>query len=352
VWQASEREPLTPTGPRPAKPMPYFDLPLPQLRAHVSAEAESPGLEGFWSETLEEARSVDLAATFVPATSPLRVVTTFDVTFAGFAGDPIRGWLHVPQGASTPLPCVVEFIGYGGGRGLSHQHVFWAAAGFAHFVMDTRGQGSSWSVGDTPDPNSGAAAYPGFMTRGILDPADYYYRRLFVDAVRAVDAARAHPAVDGDRVSVAGISQGGGLCIAVASLRDDVFAAVPEVPFLADIRRATKLIDTRPYSEIVRYLEVHRDSVDAVFRTLNLIDVALLARLARAPALFAVGLMDDICPPSTVYAAFNAYGGPKEIVEYPYNDHDGGGEFHQVAKADWLRAQLERPAASAEPHTA
>ena len=161
------------------------------------------------------------------------------------------------------------------------------------------------------------------MTRGILDPAEYYYRRLFVDAVRAVDAARAHPAVDGDRVSVAGISQGGGLCIAVASLRDDVFAAMPEVPFLADIRRATQLIDTRPYSEIVRYLEVHRDSVDAVFRTLNLIDVALLARRARAPALFAVGLMDNI-PPSTVYAAFNAYGGPKEIVEYPYNDHDGG----------------------------
>ena len=33
--------------------------------------------------------------------------------------------------------------------------------------------------------------------------------------------------------------------------------------------------------------------------------------------------MDTICPPSTVYAAYNWYGGPKEIVEYPFNDQCG-----------------------------
>ena len=53
-----------------------------------------------------------------------------------------------------------------------------------------------------------------------------------------------------------------------------------------------------------------------------------------------LALMDDICPPSTVYAAYNAYAGPKEIVEYPYNEHEGGGELHQVAKVDWLRKLL------------
>ena len=29
--------------------------------------------------------------------------------------------------------------------------------------------------------------------------------------------------------------------------------------------------------------------------------------------------MDDICPPSTVYAAYNAWAGPKRIIEYPFN---------------------------------
>ena len=66
-----------------------------------------------------------------------------------------------------PLPCVVEYIGYGGGRGLAHERTLWAVAGYAHFVMDTRGQGSGWSVGETPDPDAGLPAEAGFMTRGI-----------------------------------------------------------------------------------------------------------------------------------------------------------------------------------------
>jgi cephalosporin-C deacetylase len=56
--------------------------------------------------------------------------------------------------------------------------------------------------------------------------------------------------------------------------------------------------------------------------------------------LFSVALMDRVCPPSTVYAAFNHYAGPKEIREYPFNDHEGGQGFHDVAKMRWLRERL------------
>jgi cephalosporin-C deacetylase len=320
--------------------MPYFDLPLAELRRHVTETEEPDGLDAFWAETLAEAGQFPLDARYAEAPTPLTVVETFDLSFAGFAGDPIRAWLHVPAGAAERLPCVVEYIGYGGGRGLAHQHVFWATAGFGHLVMDTRGQGSSWSVGHTPDPHAGAPAHPGFLTRGILDRHEYYYRRLYVDAVRAVDAAGAHPLVDPSRIAVAGISQGGGLSLAVASLRDDLAASIPEVPFLADIRRAAEITGADPYHELVRYLRVHRDQTDAALLTLSFFDVALLARRATAPALFSVGLLDDVCPPSTVYAAYNAYGGPKQIVEYAYNEHEGGGEFHQVEKVEWLRRTL------------
>ena len=75
---------------------------------------------------------------------------------------------------------------------------------------------------------------------------------------------------------------------------------------LADMRRATELTDENPYHEITRYLKVHRDQVETVFRTLSFVDVALLGRRATAPGLFSVGLMDVVCPPSTVYAAYNA----------------------------------------------
>ena len=145
-----------------------------------------------------------------PVDSGLVTVDVRDLTFSGFAGQPVRGWVVVPRAVEGPLPCVVEFIGYGGGRGLPHEWLDWSAAGYVHLVMDTRGQGSSWRTGATADADTGGPAAPGFLTRGIADPADYYYRRLFCDAARAVDVARGLAEVDPDRVAVAGASQGGG----------------------------------------------------------------------------------------------------------------------------------------------
>jgi cephalosporin-C deacetylase len=321
--------------------MAQFDMPLAQMRAYTPDLRVPEDLDEFWSTTLGETREHDLAATFEPVDTGLKVIETFDVGYAGFGGSRVRGWLHLPTGRSEPLPAVVEYLGYGGGRGLPHERILWAAAGYAHLVMDTRGQGSAWSVGDTSDPDPrGAPAQPGFMTRGILDPATYYYRRVFSDAVRAVDAIRSHEAVDPSRVAVTGASQGGGISVAVGGLVDDLAAVAPDVPFLSDFPRSTTLVDTEPYAEIGRYLKAHRDHVDQVFETLAYFDAAVLGRRAKAPALFSVGLMDETCPPSTVYAAFNHYGGPKEIREYPFNDHEGGEGFHEVAAMRWLAARF------------
>jgi cephalosporin-C deacetylase len=60
------------------------------------------------------------------------------------------------------------------------------------------------------------------------------------------------------------------------------------------------------------------------------------AKRASAPALFSVALMDQVCPPSTVYAAYHAYGGPKDIVVYPFNDHEGGLSHQRLAQINWL----------------
>ena len=237
------------------------------------------------------------------------------------------------------LPCVVEYLGYGGGRGLSTSWLNFAAAGYAHFVMDTRGQGGSWQRGDTPDISDAGSSpqHPGFMTRGILSPESYYYRRLFTDAVRAVEAARSHGAVDPGRVAVTGASQGGGLTLAVAGLVGDISAALPDVPFLCHFGRATTLVDTMPYNEIVRFLKVQRDKVEAVYQTLSYFDGVNFARRAAAPALFAVGLMDETCPPSTVYAAYNYYAGDKTLCVYPFNNHEGGQDVQTREKYRFLK---------------
>ncbi|WP_326557933.1 acetylxylan esterase [Micromonospora sp. NBC_01796] len=319
------------------------DWPLEQLRDYLPTRTEPEDFDAFWAGTLAEARTTQTPARFEPYDAGLATVRVYDVTLPGFAGQPVRGWFLVPRHATGPLPCVVEYLGYGRGRGLPHEWLNWSAAGYAHLVMDTRGQGSAGSmVGDTADPDpAGGPQTPGFMTRGIADPQTYYYRRVFTDAVRAVDAARSHPLVDPDRVVVAGVSQGGGIAIAVSGLAEGLAGVMPDVPFLCHHRRATEITDAQPYGELVTYLKTHRHRVEQVFATLSYFDGVNLAARADAPALYSVALMDAVCPPSTVFAAFNHHAGAaKEISVWPYNGHEGGAAFQQQVQLRWLRDLL------------
>ena len=324
------------------------DLNEEQLRGYLPDRTEPADFDAFWSATLAEVRLHPLAARFTPADVGLPGVTVQDVSFAGFGGEQVRGWFLAPPGASASvggsasagLPCVVEFIGYGGGRGLAHEKLMWSSAGYAHLIMDTRGQGSIWSVGDTPDNAAAGPQAPGFLTRGIENPAGYYYRRVFADAVRAVEAARSHPLVDASRVAVTGGSQGGAITLAVAGLIPDLLAVMPDVPFLCHIRRALELTDAEPYRELTMYLAIHRDKVAQALNTISYIDCVNFATRATAPALFSVGLMDDICPPPTVFAAYNHYAAAKQINVWPYNAHEGGGGHHEQAQLAFLRTLL------------
>jgi len=157
----------------------------------------------------------------------------------------------------------VRYIGYGGGRGLPAEHALLPAAGFAMFVMDTRGQGGQWTVGATGDIGPGPE-YSAVMTRGIASPESYYYTRLYTDAVLAAETAAGLAGVDETRIAVSGGSQGGGLALATAALLGD----------------------------------------------------------AVAVCLLSVGLMDDTCPPSTVFAAYNEITSPKDIAVSPFGVHE------------------------------
>ena len=211
--------------------MPRFDLPLSDLRDYRPEVRVPADFDDFWSTTIAGAREAGGAPAVTPVTTPLRGIEAFDVTFPGFAGDPIKAWLVRPRGVDGPLPAVVEFIGYGGGRGAIGEKLTWASAGYAHFVMDTRGQGAGWGTGGaTADPHGTGASASGFMTRGIEDPETYYYRRLITDCVLAVDALRGLDRVDASRIGATGGSQGGGLSLAVAGLVPDLAAVAPRWP--------------------------------------------------------------------------------------------------------------------------
>lgn len=319
----------------------FTDLPLAELQSLRSSAVAPDDLEEFWRTTIEESRALGSAPVVRRADSGLTAIDVYDVTFSGFGGQPIRAWLRVPAGAEGPLPTVVQYVGYGGGRGAAADELQLAAAGFAHLHMDTRGQGSGWSVGDTPDvaPDTGAQA-PGVMTRGIESPKTYYYRRLMTDAILAIDAARQLEQVDGDRIAVKGGSQGGALAIAASAFSPFVKAALVRVPFLADFPRAITITDAYPFREIADWLRIHRDRAEAALATLAYFDSSTLALHADVPGDFTVGLMDVITPPSTVYAAYNAWAGEKDITVWTYNGHEGGGLDDLPRELAFLRKHL------------
>lgn len=338
--------------------MPLFDLPLDQLRSYTSPAVEPGDFDEFWDRTIAEARDFPLDAVYTPVDNLLSVIDSFDVSFTGFGGARIKGWLHLPANRDTrfALPVVVQYIGYSGGRGLVQQDTKWAQAGYAQFTMDTRGQGYGGILGETADPHAsaGEVSYAGVMTRGISAKEDYYYRRVYVDAFRAVEAAQSHPEVDARKVLLAGLSQGGGLAIAAAGLAagrlDGILCTMAEVPFLQDFARAIDIAPRGPYPEIASFLGRHRDRHESALAVLNYFDGVHLGRRATAPALFSVALMDDVCPPSTVFAAYNSYGTgapgelqtlpAKDIEVYRFNNHEGGQEHHWVSQLHYVAALL------------
>jgi cephalosporin-C deacetylase len=320
--------------------MPFFDLNASELPAYRSSAIAPADFDSFWSSTLAEARQFPLNARFEPFDAALPLVEVFDVTFAGWGGHPIRGWYIKPRGPADH-GAVVKYIGYNGGRGFPQDHLLWPASGRPVLVMDTRGQGSGWARGDTPDPVGSDPSHAGYMTRGIASPQSYFYRRVFTDAVRAIEALRGRTEIDPARIATVGGSQGGALALVAASLDPSVKAVASDVPFLSDFPRAIGLAPRDPYGEVSRYLSIHRDMVETAFRTLNYFDTVNHVPRAKAKALFSVALMDTICPPSTVYAAFNAYGGAsKTISSYTFNDHEGGGAFQEREQLSWMKTAL------------
>jgi len=292
-----------------------FDRPLSELVEYRPEPDEPSDFDEFWAETITQARAAAWQPRLERVEHPLRAVDVVDLRFAGFGGHEVSAWLLRPAGVTRPLPVVVEFNGYGGGRGLPHEHLPWVGAGYAHVFMDTR---------------------------GLERPHDHYYRRVFTDGVRLVETLRGLPGIDPEQAVVTGTSQGGGIALAVAGLTPGLLGAMPDVPFGSHWRWAVEHTDEDPFAEVQRYLAVHRDRVDQVFNTLSYLDGLAFARRAYAPALFSVGLMDGVCPPSTVFAAHNAWAGPASIEIYPFNGHEGGGGHHLLAQARFLDTLVSR----------
>lgn len=317
--------------------MPLYDKPLEELIVYKPEPTSEPDLDLFWERTLEEAQQIPLEPRLKQLDYPAQGVTVYECYYQGWQGAEICGWYLVPENTEPPLPTLIQYHGYSGYKQGVHHYLMWALQGYAVLALDVRGQSGNST---DPGPYSGGHV-TGWMTKGVLEPDDYYYRGAFVDCVRALDFVSGRPEVDAERIGIMGMSQGGGLTLAVAALDPRPIVAMPEMPYLCHYKRAVDVAMRGPYLEIAEYLRKWPRREEQVWRTLSYFDNMNLAERIRCPVLMTVGLCDDICPPSTVYAAYNRIEVQKELMVYPYHNHEMV-DAHWETKLAWAQRYLMR----------
>lgn len=320
------------------------DMPLAELEQYQPALTAAADFDAFWQATLAESDARPLDAQFEVQPYIVDRVTVYDVRYNAYdERTRVAGWYIVPNEGyrlekDGKIPTIVQYHGYSGGRGHIASYLHWALQGYAVLTVDTRGQD-----GQTPDnyPYSGGG-FVGFMTKGLSDPREYYYRHAYVDCVRAIDVVRSLPET-GD-IIITGGSQGGGLTLAVAALAQNkgIVAAMPDVPFLCHFRRSIEVFGAGPYHELVDLWKRRPHTVEASYQTLGYFDGMNFAPRITCPVLLSVALLDTICPPSSGFAVYNHLGGEKELKVYPFNGHEGGSVIHDEEKYRFARRMFQR----------
>lgn len=296
-----------------------YDLPLEQLKVYKPDLTRQPDFNDFWNNALNELSQIKLEYSLTPYDYPVKGVKTWLVNFKGFNNANIECWLAVPEGEG-PFPGLMLFHGYNWGFNGLHDSVNWALKGYVVLHMQVRGQ----QGGSCDNVASSNGFTPGWMTKGALDPNEYYYRAVYMDAVRALEVLCDLPEVDKNRIGVHGGSQGGGLTLAVSALTSIPKVAVADYPFLSNFERAIEICPCNPYYEINEFLRRNTspETEDRLKKTLSYFDVMNLADRVTCHCWLSVGLVDDITPPSTIFAAYNHLKCSKELSINRYFGHE------------------------------
>ncbi|MGN6561412.1 MAG: acetylxylan esterase [Thermomicrobiales bacterium] len=297
-----------------------------------------PDFDDFWQALLAEAATIPLnpSVEHIPMRSTAEV-DVYEIGYDSLGGVRIAGWYCVPKAAYVPPPYPGLLIvpGYISEPTLPKA---WAKLGYAAVGVAPRGK-----LRSNRQYNPG---YPGLLVDNITDRNTYSYRGFYIDACRAVDFVLTRPEVDHSRIGVHGSSQGGALTVVTSALRNDVITCgAAGAPYLCGFLDAASLTDTYPYEEINEYLRLHPEREPDVRATLNYFDGINFAPRIRCPMLVYVGLADDVCPPETGYALYNAMTCPKTIHAYPRCAHDSGA-YWEMTKVRAFLAEHLRPAAT------
>lgn len=307
--------------------MAIVDMPLEQLLEYKGKNPCPTDFDQFWERSLVQMRNIDPQIEIVPSTFLVPNVLCFDLYFTGIDGARIHTKLLRPKKIKDKSPAIVQFHGYKCNCGDWMSKVALASNGFVVAAMDCRGQGgTSEDSGQDSDPIRGCTVN-GQIIRGIDDkPENFTFRKIFLDAAQLAGIVMDMDIVDETRVATMGASQGGALALVCAALEPRVCKAVASFPFLSDYQRVWEMdFGTEAYGELkyyFRFKDPNHLREKEIFTKLGYIDIQHMMKWIKADVLFFTGLRDDICPPSSQFAAYNKIVSKKELSVYPDFGHE------------------------------
>lgn len=159
-----------------------------------------------------------------------------------------------------------------------------------------------------------------YPTMNIESRERYYYRRVYLSAVRLAEFLTTLPKYDGKNLYVCGGSQGGAISIVTAALCPKVKAIEVFFPALAD--QEAYLHDRAGGWPHYFYFHKHDSNIDAIANVVQYYDVANFARVLRTPVFMSFGLADLTCAPTCTSSTWNAIGSAdKQLVVTPQVGH-------------------------------
>ncbi|GAB3904002.1 acetylxylan esterase [Mucilaginibacter boryungensis] len=292
----------------------------------VPADSLTNYIQAFWKTTKQRLAAEPIEAVVTPTKEALPY-HTYKVKLRGLNGVYFYVMMSVPvqgEAPTKPWPVIITTCGYGvsAGQGIMLAE---CQRGYVILQVYPRGQGISDEffkiTGDK-------------LTMNGENPDGAYYQGCYADMIRTIDFAMTQPDIDPDRVALMSTSQGGGICLAVASLDPRVKAVVAHVPFLCNMRLAA----TTP-SLVKTILDKHKNS-DTYLATLNYFDPYYLVQNIHCPVLMSAGGKDMMCPQSTIESVYDILKCKKKLKVYPNLAHTTCLDFYNEWWP-WVKKQLK-----------
>lgn len=165
---------------------------------------------------------------------------------------------------------------------------------------------------------SGALA--GYWNINLDDKDRYYYKRVYLGCVRANDFITSLPQYDGKNLGVTGGSQGGALSIVTAALDTRVKYLAAFYPALCDL---TGYLKGRAggWPHLFEKSNLAFNNTKDKINTAGYYDVVNFARQLTVPGMYSMGFNDEVCPPTSMFAAYDVITAPKELYIVPETGH-------------------------------